>query len=58
MTRDEIFRSLGLSDSNSGVYAGGWLGGAGGDLESENPTTTETIATVRPAVTPPEVALQ
>ncbi len=49
MTRDEIFRSLGLSDSNSGVYAGEWLDGAGGDLASENPTTTETLAAVRQA---------
>ncbi len=49
MNRDEIFAQLGLSGANPGGYAGGWLDGGGGDLASENPTTTETIATVRRA---------
>ncbi|MDH3730057.1 MAG: aldehyde dehydrogenase family protein [Acidimicrobiia bacterium] len=46
MTRDEIFSALGLSDANSGVYAGGWIDGNGGDLASINPTTATEIATV------------
>ena len=47
MNRDEIFGRLGLSDTNSGVFAGQWLDGSGGDLVSENPTTTDAIAVVR-----------
>ncbi len=51
MNRDQIFAALGLSDANTGVYAAGWLDGGGGDLASENPTTTETLATVAKAST-------
>ncbi|MEE8331362.1 MAG: aldehyde dehydrogenase family protein, partial [Acidimicrobiia bacterium] len=46
MTRDEIFSALGLSDTNSGVYAGGWIEGNGGELSSVNPTTATDIALV------------
>ena len=49
MNRDEIFGQLGLTDANSGVFAGEWLAGSGGDLTSENPSTTDAIATVRKA---------
>ena len=41
-----FFGRLGLSDTNSGVFAGQWLDGSGGDLVSENPTTTDAIAVV------------
>ncbi|MDH3471685.1 MAG: aldehyde dehydrogenase family protein [Acidimicrobiia bacterium] len=47
MNRDQIFSALGLSDTNSGVYAGKWLAGEADELASENPSTTETLATVR-----------
>ncbi|MDH3470278.1 MAG: aldehyde dehydrogenase family protein, partial [Acidimicrobiia bacterium] len=46
MNRDQIFSALGLSDTNSGVYAGEWLAGDADELASENPSTTETLATV------------
>ena len=49
MHRDDIFSALGLSDTNSGVYAGGWLDGSRGDLVSENAATTEPIDTVAKA---------
>jgi aldehyde dehydrogenase (NAD+) len=49
MNRDQIFDALGLSDAPSGVYAGGWLDGHGGELTSENPSTTEAITTVQQA---------
>ncbi|MFQ5968399.1 MAG: aldehyde dehydrogenase family protein [Acidimicrobiia bacterium] len=49
MDQSEIFSRLGLSDANSGVYAGGWLEGEGGELAVENPSTGEVIATVRKA---------
>ena len=47
MTKDEIFKALGLEDVNSGGYAAGWLDTSGDMLAVENPTTTETIASVR-----------
>ncbi|MBT8212548.1 MAG: aldehyde dehydrogenase family protein [Acidimicrobiia bacterium] len=46
MTRDQIFSALGLSDTNPGVYAAGWLDGTGGTLQVENPTTGEPIGEV------------
>jgi aldehyde dehydrogenase (NAD+) len=46
MHRDQMFAALGLSDRNSGVYAGGWVEASGGDLEVTNPSTGERIATV------------
>jgi aldehyde dehydrogenase (NAD+) len=49
MDRTEVFARLGLEESNSGVYAGGWLPGAGREIESINPATGEVLATVRRA---------
>jgi aldehyde dehydrogenase (NAD+) len=49
MNRDEIFAALGLSESNSGVYAGGWLDPSGEEMQSINPTTGEPLATIRAA---------
>ncbi|MFT5680623.1 MAG: aldehyde dehydrogenase (NAD+) [Myxococcota bacterium] len=43
----DLLNRLGLSDINSGAWAGGALDTAGGELvASENPTTGETIASV------------
>lgn len=41
-----VLTRLGLSASNSGVYAGEWLEAGGETLEIENPATGETIASV------------
>ena len=49
MTKEEIFAALGLSDVNSGAFAGGWLDTSGEPLEVENPSTGATIATVTQA---------
>ena len=49
MTRDEIFAALGLTDTNPGAFAGGWLDTSGGALEVENPATASPIATVAQA---------
>ncbi len=49
MDKAEVFAQLGLNQSNSGVYAGGWLPGAGREIESINPATGEVLATVRRA---------
>ena len=49
MNKQEIFESLGLDDRNSGVFAGSWLDGTGGDLPVANPATGEVIATVTQA---------
>ena len=46
MTRSEIFAALGLSDDNSGVYAGEWLEATGEVVEVVDPTTAETIGSV------------
>jgi L-aminoadipate-semialdehyde dehydrogenase len=51
MDRANILRDLGINDNNSGVYAGGWRDAGGVVVESENPTTTETIASVTMANT-------
>ncbi len=51
MDKAEVFAQLGLNASNSGVYAGGWLPGAGREIESINPATGEVLATVRRAST-------
>lgn len=51
MNTSQILSSLGLSETNSGVFAGQWLPGEGGDLIVTNPTTGDTIATVRQAST-------
>lgn len=43
----DLLERLGLSDINSGAWAGGALDTSGGDIvASENPTTGETIASV------------
>ena len=49
MDKAEVFAQLGLNESNSGVYAGGWLPGSGREIESINPATGEVLATVRRA---------
>ena len=49
MDKAEVFARLGLKESNSGVYAGGWLPGTGRESESVNPATGEVLATVRRA---------
>jgi aldehyde dehydrogenase (NAD+) len=46
MNKQEIFGALGLSDHNSGVFAGGWLEPGGEKVEVVNPTTGEALATV------------
>ena len=35
MNRDQIFAALGLEDSNSGAYAGGWLDPTGSQILSD-----------------------
>ena len=49
MNQQQIFTSLGLSDHNSGVFAGEWLEGAGGELPVINPANGEVLATVTQA---------
>ena len=49
MNRNEIFGALELDEVSSGAFAGGWLEPGGGELAVENPTTTETVATVTQA---------
>ncbi|MGI9529140.1 MAG: aldehyde dehydrogenase family protein, partial [Acidimicrobiia bacterium] len=49
MKRDAVLNALGITDTVSGVYAGGWLGGGGPEIESFDPTTGERIASVREA---------
>ena len=44
---DEVLKRLGLKSENSGVYAGEWLPSAGPTIESINPATGETLASVR-----------
>jgi len=51
MDKAEVFARLGLQQSNSGVYAGGWLPGSGREIESINPATGQVLATVRRAST-------
>ena len=49
MDKTEVFTRLGLTATNSGVYAGAWLPGAGREIESINPASGEVLATVRRA---------
>jgi aldehyde dehydrogenase (NAD+) len=42
----QLLEELGIEPVVSGVYAGEWLAGRGGKLESKDPTTGRTIATV------------
>ena len=46
MTPTEIFDKLGLSEVNSGVFAGEWLDASGDSVDVVNPTTGESISTV------------
>ncbi|MCZ6738104.1 MAG: aldehyde dehydrogenase family protein, partial [Actinobacteria bacterium] len=45
MTTEEIFATLGLESSNSGVFAGEWLEAGGETVDVINPTTGESLAT-------------
>lgn len=44
---DDVLKRLGIEGDNSGVFAGEWLPGEGPTIESVNPATGETIASVR-----------
>jgi aldehyde dehydrogenase (NAD+) len=46
MNKADIFGALGLSDHNSGVFAGAWLDATGEQIDVTNPTNGETLATV------------
>ena len=45
MPTEEIFETLGLESSNSGVFAGEWLKASGETVDVVNPTTGESLAT-------------
>ena len=49
MNQAEVFESLGLSEANSGVFGGRWLEATGSTIDVVNPTTAESLATVRMA---------
>ncbi|MGH8927484.1 MAG: L-piperidine-6-carboxylate dehydrogenase [Acidimicrobiia bacterium] len=49
MDQKQIFEALGLTDHNSGVFAGEWLDGTGGALAVTNPATGEVLASVTQA---------
>jgi len=49
MKRDAVLKALGITDTVSGVYAGGWLEGGGPSIDSFDPSTGELIASVREA---------
>lgn len=51
MNIQEVFTSLGLSEHNSGVYAGEWLEATGETVEVVNPTTGSVMAKVTMAST-------
>ncbi len=46
MTTSEIFSALGLEETNSGVYAGGWVEATGEEVTVENPSSGEALAKV------------
>lgn len=46
MTPAQVFESLGIDPTNSGVYAGGWIKATGAEVEVPNPTTGEILAKV------------
>ncbi len=46
MNKQQVFDILGLSEHNSGVFAGDWLEATGERAEVVNPTNGETLATV------------
>jgi aldehyde dehydrogenase (NAD+) len=49
VNRDQILGALGLSDDNSGVYAGGWKAAGGDAVTSHEPATEEPIGRVTQA---------
>jgi len=46
MTPEVVFAALGLSETNSGVFAGEWLDATGDSIDVVNPTTGDSIASV------------
>jgi len=46
MNKSDVFDALGLTDHNSGVFAGAWPEAGGEQVEVTNPTTGETLAKV------------
>ncbi len=46
MNKSDVFSALGLSEENSGVYAGEWLEATGERIDVTNPTTGEILASV------------
>ena len=46
MNKTEVFQALGLTEHNSGVFAGEWLEATGEQIEVVNPTNAETLASV------------
>lgn len=46
MSASEIFKTLGLNEDNSGVFAGEWFDATGEEIEVINPTTGEALAAV------------
>jgi aldehyde dehydrogenase (NAD+) len=51
MTVEEVFETLGLFETNSGVFAGEWLEATGETIEVVNPTTGDPLASVTMAST-------
>ena len=49
MNKAEIFDRLGLAATNSGVFGGEWLDATGESIEVIDPSTAESLATVRMA---------
>jgi len=45
--KSQALKALGIETVNSGVFAGEWLAGAGAESAVEDPTTEETVASVR-----------
>jgi aldehyde dehydrogenase (NAD+) len=46
MNKTDVFQALGLTDQNSGVFAGEWLEATGEQIEVVNPTDGEILASV------------
>jgi aldehyde dehydrogenase (NAD+) len=46
MNREEVFEALGITEHNSGVFAGKWLEPTGETIDVINPAIGESIATV------------
>jgi L-aminoadipate-semialdehyde dehydrogenase len=47
VSQEQIFVQLGISDQNSGVFAGEWLPATGESVDVINPTTGERLASVQ-----------